>query len=189
MPFPLLLLIPFSSLRPPLQHLTLLPQPLNLPNKLRLLLFTLEQPLPQVHLSILTNMQLSQHRIPLQSQLRQLHPHLPISLPQIFILLEQSSLIGLGDHIQLVQTTKLTVILLEVILQMLTLIFKELCLLDQMMVLRTIGSFLLPTWNIQLILAIVIGTDLEIFIKATLATHLKVIGHLFCIFLKIRLKI
>ena len=66
-------------------------------------------------------------------------------------------------------------ILLQVVFQMLALVFEELCLLDQMMVLRTIRSFLLPTGNVKLVLAVIVRPDLEIFIEAALATHLKVI--------------
>ena len=69
-------------------------------------------------------------------------------------------------------------VLFEMVLEMFTLIFEELGLLDQMVVLRAIGGLLLPAGNIELVLALVIGPYLEIFIKTALAAHLQMLRHL-----------
>ena len=62
-------------------------------------------------------------------------------------------------------------IFLQMILQMLTLILIKLGLLNEMVILRAIGAFLLPARNIQLIFSLIIGPNLKIAIEAALSTE------------------
>ena len=61
-------------------------------------------------------------------------------------------------------------IFFQMILQMFTFILIELSLLDKMMILRTIGPFLLPARNIQLVLSLIIGPNLKVAIETALPT-------------------
>lgn len=70
-------------------------------------------------------------------------------------------------------------IFFEMIFQMLALIFVELSFLNEVMILRTGRYLLFPAWNIQFILAFIVGPNLEIPIQTTLLTHgMVMIRHL-----------
>jgi hypothetical protein len=63
-------------------------------------------------------------------------------------------------------------IFLKMILQMAALILKELGLLNQVMVLRTIRPLLLPAGNIKLVLALIVGPNLKVLVQTALPAHL-----------------
>jgi len=61
---------------------------------------------------------------------------------------------------------------------MLALILEKFGLFDKMVVLRAVGPLLLPAGNVELVLALVVGPDLEILVETALAAHLEVLRHL-----------
>jgi hypothetical protein len=61
---------------------------------------------------------------------------------------------------------------------MLALILEKFGLFDKMVVLRAVRPLLLPAGNVELVLALVVGPDLEILVETALAAHLEVLRHL-----------
>lgn len=158
-----------------LQHLALGPQSIQFPQMLGLFF---EKFLPQLGLPLGTGIQLGRIGISCAFSLRQLSDKVSLLPLQILVFLEQPALVGLSDEIELVQAAKLPMVLLEMVLQMLALILEKFGLFDKVVVLRAVRPLLLPAGNIELVLALVVGPNLEIFIETALAAHLEMLRHL-----------
>ncbi len=96
---------------------------------------------------------------------------------KVFVIFEQSALIGLSDEVELIETTEFPMIFLEMVLEVFTFILEELSLLDEMVVLCAIRALLLPTGNVELIFSLIIRPNLKVPVHTTLTAHLKLFRH------------
>lgn len=103
-----------------------------------------------------------------------------VSTFKIFIFFNKSTLISFRNHVQLIETAKLSMALFKMVLEVLAPVFKEFTLFDQVLVLSIIGRLLFPTRNIQFILSFFINSDLVIRIQTAVLAVMLAFAHLNC---------